>query len=420
VLLLDEFQTLVHPNAALLLDLIRQLHGQGTIWFVLAGLLRPASFGRECPETQLTVKDFRVDYLSFADGEVERVLRLPVTRFGVEVPDEAVTTAFQWTAGSPFHLANLASAGLARLNGEHRTVLSPDDVEQLCRRLASDQANFNTSSFSTKVVKPAEQDVAIRFAKLLGDRESMPLQEACEAFDESILESLRDKLILRMEAGQFSVRGKMLKQYLQERVGGLPQPLPPRRTRKRVGVFVDPENVQELYDGTVSPRALAEALLAYASREQGDIVTGWVVGDPNKMDINAVQTGFETAELDGHRVFSFTSPPPELTRMRRKDNDRHTDIVLIKMMRDEIDNSEPEVFVVVSADKHFYTDVKSFIDDGYKVVLLANPHKLAPDVFPVLEQERRNVALMKGEDRDFVIEDIAGVISKYAGSESTP
>ncbi|HTK06442.1 MAG TPA: NYN domain-containing protein [Ktedonobacteraceae bacterium] len=408
VLLLDEFYLLVAERTTPLLDLLRHIHQSGMILFIMSGWMRPEPLRRACPETQLfPLTERPLDFLSV--HAVRQVLLAPVAGYGIEIPDHTVQRVFWQTAGNPYHVARMAYEGVDRLNAQHRTVLAPQDIDAIAERLASEPANFTSSLFSPLILSPEEQREAIRFARgLNGKRDYLDFAEASRTFDLDIIRGLEEKYILeylRDEKGErLRVRSKMLATFLGSR---MTEPIvlpPPPSHEKRVGLFVDYENLRPLMPASMTAREVGEMLVTYAARF-GEVVCCWACADPrNIRDLASVKLELEQVG------FQLQTPSGEPQTGQSSKN--LSDFVLIERIIDESTHTDPSIYIIVSGDKDYYERINTLLNGGCTVRLCASisAGNLA-EKYHTLETERHQYQLAEGKpERDFFIDDLDAVL----------
>jgi hypothetical protein len=364
VLLLDEFHVIVAEHTTALLDLLRRTHQHEHILFIMSGWLRPEPMRRACPETQLFPLVGRaLDYLPLT--AIRQVLRAPVADYGIAIPEETVNHVYLQTAGNPYHVAKLASYGIARLNTEHRTVLAPQDVDEIATTLARDPANFTSSSFSPLIFTPEEQSAAIRFAKELnGQHEALSIDEATKLFGLDIIQGLEEKYVLELQDNRLNIRSQMLKVYLQARIMEPIQPLSQTLVQRRVGIFVDYENLLPLMPEGMTAREVGKLLERYAS-QFGNLVCRWACADPRNIpDSIGMRLGLEQE--------GFQVRYPRGESYDRQVTKNVTDFALLECINDESSHSEPDTYILVSGDRDYYEKIAGLLDRGYVVRLAAS------------------------------------------------
>jgi hypothetical protein len=411
VLLLDEFHVIVAEHTTALLDLLRRIHQHDQILFIMSGWLRPELMSRACPETQLfPLVGHALDYLPLA--AIRQVLRAPVADYGITIPDETVSQVYAQTAGNPYHVAKLASYGIARLNTEHRTVLAPQDVDEIAVTLARDPANFTSSSFSPLIFTPEEQSAAIRFAKELnGLRETLHVDEATRLFGPDIIQGLEEKYVLERVDCRLYIRSQMLKAYLQTRTMEPIPPLSQALSRPRVGIFVDYENLLPLIPDGMTAREIGKLLERYASRF-GNVVCRWACADPRNIP-NPIEMRLGLEQEDFHVRY------PRGESYDRQVTKNVTDFALIECINDESSHSEPDTYILVSGDRDYYEKIAGLLDHGNVVHLaasLSDGHLASK--YKRLQEQRTQIRHAEGyTSSDFFIDNLDEILRP---TEETP
>jgi hypothetical protein len=404
VLLLDEFHVIVAEHTTALLDLLRRIHQHDQVLFIMSGWQRQELMSRACPETQLfPLVGHALDYLPLT--AIRQILRVPVADYGIVIPDETVNQVYLQTAGNPYHVAKLASYGIARLNTEHRTVLAPQDVDEIAATLARDPANFISSSFSPLVFTPEEQSAAIRFARELDNqRETLSIDEATHLFGPDILQGLEEKYVLERENHRLGIRSQMLKVYLQTRLIEPLLPVSQTLVRRRVGIFVDYENLLPLLPESMTAREAGKLLERYASRF-GNLVCRWACADPRNIP-NAIEMrlGLEQA--------GFQVRYPRGESYDRQATKNVTDFALLECINDESSHSEPDTYIIVSGDRDYYEKIAGLLDHGNVVRLaasLSDGHLASK--YKRLQEQRTQIRHAEGyTSSDFFIDNLDEIL----------
>ena len=408
VLLLDEFHVIVAERTTPLLDLLRRIHQNDMVYFIMSGWLRPELLQAACPETQLfPLIGHPVNFLP--PDAVRQVLHVPTADYGIIIPEETVQRVYAQTAGNPYHVAKLASFGIAQLNAEHRTVLAPQDIDEIAATLARDPANFTCSSFSPLIFTPEEQGVALRFAQELGSqRHTMSVEEAIQRFGANLVRGLEEKHILERREGQISIKSNLLAMYLRTRVSQRPSSELPTMPTRKVGIFVDYENLLPLLPTGMKPRQVGEALLRYAS-QFGEIACSWACADPRNIpDITEMRLGLEQAGFTVHYPRGEPSTGPAAKNV--------TDFALLERITEESMHSDPEngskkliqTYILVSGDCDYYEKITSLLNHGNTVRLLASSSTghLASK-YKRLQEQRTQISYAEGRtEPDFFIDDL--------------
>lgn len=409
VLLMDEFYTIVDTSTTAMLDLFRRLHQQDVVRFIFSSWLRPKPLQAACPDTQLfPLVDRAVDFLRY--DEVAAVLREPVSDYGIDIPEATVRALVAQSAGNPYWVQKLAFHGVNHLSTERRTVLTPQDVDELAQDLASDPANFDPSVLSPFVVHPEERRAAIALAKNLDpDAGTMPVDHAISLLGEAMVQTLEDKHIVQLKGDSLAIRGRMLATYLRER------PLKQERWRAAVkgeatvGIFVDIENV---LDGSldVSIQRLGRCLLEYAAKF-GRVLCAWVAANPKNL-----RDPFEVKLTLEEMGFQVRFPRSEVLNPSLPTKDV-ADFVLVECITDEMDHSRPDTFIIVTGDRAFFEKINALLDHHFVVRVAARGATLSDrqtsmstaykDFFVRRDRERRAAGFT---DTDFFLDDVDDLV----------
>ncbi|OPZ83923.1 MAG: NYN domain protein [bacterium ADurb.Bin429] len=410
VLLLDEFHLLVSHGTKPLLDLIRLVHQRDDAWFIMSGWKRPEIIREACPETELSLQPHAIDFLPMET--VARVLREPMANSGIEIPDEAVERVQLQTAGNPYHVAKLAWLSVNRLNAQHRTIITPHDIDELAGLLARDEGNFGASSFSPLILNSDEQRAAMKFSRLLsGEQMVLPIAQAMEAIGSQMLIQLEQKYLIEKCPGGVRLRGKMLTTYLQNRLNA-PEGPPLQPTAKSVGIFVDVENIVSMIPSGVSHQDAWKNLLVYAEGF-GRVVAHWACADPrNLADPERVRLDLETAGFD----VSF--PSSEYLAAVRERRKEEADFLLIERISDEQEHTDPDIFIIVAGDRDYYPRISSLLDRGRTIRILADTsgNALANLYRDITEKRRKERFVLGFPETDLFLDDIRDALSPAGAS----
>ncbi len=408
ILLIDEFQQIVADQTAALLGLIRKIYKDDQIWFVFSGRYRPEIIEKNSPRSQLSFTQRPVGFLEIEN--IAKVLKVPVKQYEIEIPEETVEAVFSETAGNPFLVGNIAFNGIELLNREHRNMLTPSDITLIAKQLSEDASNFTTSSFSALVLKKEEQSVAIQLAKLLGDKKIfLPAEEVLRKFDVEQITVLEEKNVIKLQSGGIGIKGQMLAKFLRTRldIGEIP-PIPlAQNAAKKVGIFVDYENVFPQIHSGMSAQTVGRSLIQYAA-QFGQIVCQWACADPrNLRDPYRIKAELEQAG------FSVSFPREELLGHRKKEN--LTDFLILERITDERTHQQPEILIIVSGDKDYFERIKNLIDQNYIFRIVANKNdKTLATLYTEFEEERKKYRFMQGfTETDFFIDDLNEILGNY-------
>jgi uncharacterized LabA/DUF88 family protein len=408
VLLLDEFQVLIAEAGEPLLDSLRPICERGVV-----GLILFANQGQDVMINmpgQLAVTSRRVDFLS--ETETADAVRAPLESLGVTAPASTLRCVYEYTAGHPNFTMKLAKTGLAELNTEHRNVLSRNDIEDAAKEVLRSPGPFTTSWFSNKNLNPAEEDTAIKFAKIGNIGAGLAMDdERLRQFDDAVLRNLDRKLVLQASNGRIRVRGRLLEEYLRGLIGGMVPPPAPVGITDRVGLFIDLENVIRHIPAGVSFQDAGIAMQKFAAGF-GEVKVRFAVAAPwNIPDWHEVKLGLESS---GVRVSEVSRRLQE--RGVRKEN--LADMYLNDQINEEVDDKELTTIVIATGDKDFLGMIEKYFDRGVRVQLLGGTDDTTARLYSDLAKERRRHAFALGRlESDFdvaFLTDLLGAASSAA------
>lgn len=411
VLLLDGFHALVAEHTTRLLDLLHQIHQSDLLLFLMSSWQRPEQLHRLCPETRLFPLMGRpLDFLPLE--AVRQILHAPIANFGIDIPESTVHRVYKQTAGNPYHVAKIAWQGIARLNAEHRTVLAPQDIDEIAALLADDPANFTASSFSPLIFTPEEQKAAIHFAKeLSAQRDFLPLNEASTMLGGlELIHHLEEKNVFKLQADRLHIRGKMLATYLRNR---MPDPVIPHRQETcytRVGLFVDYENLLPLIPNGMKPKEVGDALTRYAEH-YGEIVCRWACADPRNIPGAATMS-------QGLKQAGFNVKYPSGESYTGQASKNLTDFALLECITDENRQSKPNIYILVSGDKDYYEKIIGLLESGNIVHLVASTNNAhLARKYRALQEKRLRTRHAEGyTEPDFFIDDLDAILATTTSS----
>lgn len=305
--------------------------------------------------------------------------------------------AFALTAGNPHHLAALAIGALNRLNAERRVCITTQDLEFAADGIVINDRYFRTTIFSQTILLPEEREAAIRFAQVQKGRKSIPVSEATQLLAAELLDDLREKGILQRYADdQIGVRGVLLARYLESRIIEAPPDKPERENVRKVGLFVDVENVRPHVPAGMSWESVGHALIRYAE-QWGKVEPKWAALDPgNFLNPASVRYSLEKATIN------VTYPDAPRTRENRTNR---ADAVLIRLITDEQSHVMPDVFVIFAGDHIYYETVKSLLEKGYEIHIVATADSLSGD-YRFLETEDARRRMIDGLEGQKLVVDV--------------
>jgi len=399
VLLLDNFDLLVMPHTKDLLDLLAVIHKNHHMQFILSGRQRPENLSQICPGTRLFPLTWcSLDLLSFS--AVEQLLQKPVVDGGVQIPKVAIEQMLQQTAGHPYLVAMVASRAIERLNTEQRMMLTPQDIDEVVRQVAPRLAGEDSLLFCSSFLTSQERDAVIRFAREAKEKEGeLPVNEAQQTLGENLMHSLWEKYVLEYIHSETRGGYMRLPDQIQLCLLGNRQS---KVVRKRVGLFVDYENVLPSAGG-MSDQKVGEALIRYAS-QCGEVVCRWASADPRNLG-NRIRFK-EDLEQAGFQV-----QLPHDNSRNGKSRKNAADFVLNCLLYEERITTKPDMYVIVSGDGDYYECILSLIKSGATVRLCASSSRGHPaKVYFTLAEERRQHRQAQGLETDFFIDDLDTVL----------
>jgi hypothetical protein len=392
VLLLDEFQVLIAAAGEPLLDSLRPVCERAEL-----GLIVFANQGQDLMINmpgQLALQSRRVDFLSAT--ETADAVRAPLELLGVSSPPSTLSCLYDYTAGHPNFTMKLAKIGLATLNVEHRNVLSRNDIENAAKEVLRSSGLFTTSWFSNKNLTSAEEDAAIKFAKIGDVGIGIAVEDdRLSEFDDNILRILDRKLVLQASGGRIKVRGRLLAEYLRGLIGGIKPPAPPAGATDRVGLFIDLENVVRHIPPGVSFHDAGLAMQQYAAKF-GEVKVRFAVAAPwNIQDWHEVKLGLESS---GIRVSEVSSR----LRERGVSKANLADMYLNDQINEEVDDKELTTIVIATGDKDFLGMIEKYFDRSIHVQMLGGAAGSTARLYTDLAKERRRHAYALGRlESDF-------------------
>lgn len=129
---------------------------------------------------------------------------------------------------------------------------------------------------------------------------------------------------------------------------------------KRVGLFVDLENIWPLLSTKMTPLAFGHVLMEYAD-QFGEVVCCWACA--HSLSSSALQKGLERA---GFRLRFASS---ELQKGPRQKN--MADFVLLECINDAREEQKLDVYLIASGDQDFYERIAGLLKQDHTVRLLA-------------------------------------------------
>lgn len=310
---------------------------------------------------------------------------------------------FVWIyCGQPNFVAKIAYLSLSRLNSETRNVVTPQDIAEVATELTEDKANFSSTVLSRQVLSDDELIASKRLAGATPAREnSIDLQAALAIVGEKSLGKLTDKYLFRLREGRIEARGLLVLNHLRKLTElGLEKSIP-TDGRKKVGMFVDLENILGYVPGG-NLTYFAEKLMRYAEA-QGQVKIALAVADGRNLPGAAhIRMQLENGKFE----VSFVP-----TEIKRKAN--IADGMLMTKITDEVENWDLDRAILVLGDKDYIFCIQGLLKKGITVRLVGAQYRrhIAGEYW-ALESERRQYCLAEGkQESDFVIDDLEAILN---------
>ena len=399
ILLLDGFDLLIAPHTKELLDLLAALQEYASTLFILSGHQRPENLSPVCRQTRFfPLTGHSLDLFSFST--IKQILEKPLADHGVQIPEVTIEQMLLHTAGHPYLVALVAYQAVEQLNTKQRMVLTPQDIDEIIRQSMPQLADKGSLFHSSFFAMPQEQDAVIRFARKASEKGGMlPVNEAQRILGENLMRSLWEKYALEYIHSKIHGGCMCLHDQIQLCLLGNRQT---SVVRKRVGLFVDYENVLPSARG-MSAREMGDALIRYAARF-GDVICCWASADPRNNLGNGTRFKGELEQAG----FQVQFPCDESSKSRKN----ASDFVLIRLIGEERIATKPDMYVIVSGDGDYHECIDSLIKSGATVHLCASSSRGHPaKMYFTLAEERRHHRQAQGLESDFIIDDLDTVLS---------
>ena len=391
VVLIDEYQTMLFPNAEPVLDSLRPVHERGRVGFIAfpnQGLDPVINTG-----SQLSLRSVRVDFLT--EDETRRLVSQPLAPLGVRVHPSAQREIFEQAAGHPNFSAWLARDALTRLNLDHRNVLTVTDVDAAVANVLNSPGWFSQSWFSSRNLTDAEAEAAIQLAKADDAYVGVDLRDADKrlGLTTRLAIDLDNKHVVEFRPPNLRIRGRLLWAYLRSQLSVGRVPPPPPGTIDRVGLYVDLENLRPEKPAAVSYRELGRALKSYAAT-LGHLQAHWIV-------IARWNTGDNWSSVKNElqeEGFFFAHEPSTFSPTRRDHKRDVADHVLVAFVHDDVAEHSLNKVVIATGDGDMLTLVTQLIEKGITVRLVAGHRRSLSADYLTLAEQQRDAA--EADDRD--------------------
>ncbi|HEX7735622.1 MAG TPA: NYN domain-containing protein [Ktedonobacteraceae bacterium] len=180
------------------------------------------------------------------------------------------------------------------------------------------------------------------------------------------------------------------------------RPLEHFKSGRRVGIFVDYENIASFIPREEEMERVGQMLASYAA-QFGDVVCRWASASPrNLSNLTAVRTGLEYAQFKvryPRRELQFSASQKDLA-----------DYALLECINTASLNDHLDVYLVVSGDRDYYERIYSLLESGRIVRILANDCNLSGSYRELEQQRQRKHQAAGHEETDFFIDDLDEVL----------
>lgn len=184
--------------------------------------------------------------------------------------------------------------------------------------------------------------------------------------------------------------------------GNPTRPLESFPSGRRVGIFVDYENIARFIPHEGDMEHVGQMLVSYAE-QFGEVVCCWASASPrNLSNLTAVRTGLEAAQFKiryPRRELQFSASQKDLA-----------DYALLECINNASLNDHLDVYLVVSGDRDYYERIYSLLESGRTVRILARSSNLSASYRDLLVQRLRKQQVAGHEESDFFIDDLDDVL----------
>jgi hypothetical protein len=399
LLMIDEFQELLklvgrsgatRSHDTLALDQLRALMDEGELAAIFTGSIRFDRLADIFDHRILgSLLPLRVTFLP-EDG-VGRVLRTGMDKW-VAIPDETVTAVWQQTGGYPWLVQIYGSSLVDLLNQEHRTIVTPLDVETVTRESVLPTDSFFRWWWAADQLGRAEEEFIERFLNQYSDRESVPMAEffSSIAFREQsrfqrAFQNLRACEVLdSTQSDAVRIRGTVLRQWLRAHLfdGRLVVPTSEAEvveTRAETGIFIDHENMMSTLDEIGRARGLPRPSgrvdgAEWLARALDNIVNEVTrrVGKPEYRVAVAFWSRWIEAGLQGAYLrLNFDVREPENIKTENAVDFKLQDEVRLAERKADKQGARLGNVIVVAGDGDYSHLARSLVNDGVRVQMWA-------------------------------------------------
>ncbi len=180
------------------------------------------------------------------------------------------------------------------------------------------------------------------------------------------------------------------------------RPLEHFKSGRRVGIFVDYENIARFIPREEEMEHIGQMLVSYAA-QFGEVVCRWASASPrNLSNLTAVRTGLEATQFKvryPRRELQFSASQKDLA-----------DYALLECISTASLNDHLDVYLVVSGDRDYYERIYSLLESGGTVRILASASNLSASYRELELQRQRKHEAAEHEESDFFIDDLDEVL----------
>jgi len=186
------------------------------------------------------------------------------------------------------------------------------------------------------------------------------------------------------------------------------RPLEHFKSGRRVGIFVDYENIACFIPREEDVENVGQVLAGYAA-QFGEVVCRWASASPrNLANLTAVRTGLEAAHFKiryPRRELQFSASQKDLA-----------DYALLECINNASLNDRLDVFLVVSGDRDYYERIYSLLESGRIVRILANESNLSASYRELVQQRQRKHQVADPDESDFFIDNLTEVLNSLSSA----
>ena len=179
------------------------------------------------------------------------------------------------------------------------------------------------------------------------------------------------------------------------------RPLEHFQSGKRVGIFVDYENIARLIPMNQEMEAVWQTLASYAA-QFGEVVCRWASASPrNLTNLTDVRAGMEAAQFKiryPRRELQFSASQKDLA-----------DYALLECINTASLNDRLDIYLIVSGDRDYYERIYSLLEAGRSVRILASACNLSTSYRELAQQRQRKHDQAGHAEADFFIDELEEV-----------